>query len=376
MTWFPILWLSGGLLWAQTPQTVFQGAMISSGRNRPSISLSKENLVKLCALLHNRVPFAELPDRLVVSNEELRHKLDLLVREGLAKQVSEDRFLPSCVVVNREDAQKYFQPDDRVIRAAARLIRKDLPEVKSRCEQIRSLADVPFKAMSFFVGSDVLLDNWQISNVERLFVKAERPLRSGGRYYYMIFEKPANQTAEPFGIYGNTGSQWGAVQIGLYGNDRFSGRTLLSIPDEQFGQVFGFDSSMDLKEARRQLAARLVEALQGHSGVLTMTERQALSRIGLIHGDQLQVLLLQGDDYKALDHVAEVVTNQLVALLEQNRGRLLATYRDSPYSEETSFNEYFMCWYHFFYTAVTNRLRDEGVIDVPANGTTTYLVAQ
>ena len=36
--------------------------------------------------------------------------------------------------------------------------------------------------------------------------------------------------------------------------------------------------------------------------------------------------------------------------------------------------EYLMCWYHFFYAAVTNRLRDTGVIHVPINGTMPFFV--
>jgi hypothetical protein len=294
---------------AQTGETVFQGAMISSGRNRPSVSMSKENLVNLCGLLHRGVPLAGIQDRLRLSSEELQRKLDLLIQEGLVKRADGHRFLPAFVVVTIDDARKYFHVDDGVIRDAAALIKEKLPEVKSECRKIKSLADVPFEELSFFIGSNVLLDNWQINNVERLFVKADRPARTGGRYYYMIFEKPAADMAEPFGIYGNTGSQSG----NLYGNDRFSGHTPLAQP---------------------------------------------------FH--------IEGADSQALDRVAAVVTGGLIALLERNREQLLATYRTSPYAEETSFNEYFMCWYHFFYTAVTNRLRDEGVIKIPASGTISY----
>src|SRR5260370_22064390 len=70
------------LLQAQPTEGIFQGAMTSSGKNRPSISLGKDDLLKLCALLHLRVPPGELPNRLGISAEELQRRIDLLLGEG------------------------------------------------------------------------------------------------------------------------------------------------------------------------------------------------------------------------------------------------------------------------------------------------------
>jgi hypothetical protein len=347
--------------------------MTSSGRNRPLIDLRSDDLLKLCALLHERVPHGELLRRLGIAEEELQRRLALLRDEGLAK-TSGDRMLPTAVVVTFDDAGKYFHPDDRLVESAADLIVKKLPEVKAYCRELKSLADVPFESMSFFILSDVLLDNWQISNVERLFVRADRTLRAGGRYYLNILEKSATSAAEPFGLYGNTGSPWGPVQVGLYGNDRFSGHTLLSIPDAALNQMFDLGSSMGLKEAQALLVEQVVQATRSGSNPFTASQRQALSQVGLMHDDKVSVLLLQEDDYRALDQVAAVVTSDLMSLLESNRGRILSLFRTSPYGEETSFNEYLVLWYHFFFAEVTNRLRDKGVLRLPANGTMTYFV--
>ena len=87
-------------------------------------------------------------------------------------------------------------------------------------------------------------------------------------------------------------------------------------------------------------------------------------------------MLLRDADYKALDQVAALITKDLVTFLDRTRARVRQTYEKSPYAEETSFNEYLMCWYHFFYAAVTNRLRDKGAISIPPNGNVTYLVVK
>jgi len=45
----------------------------------------------------------------------------------------------------------------------------------------------------------------QIGNVEKEFLRKERPLRNGKRYYLAILEKDTTKNTEPFGIYGNQG---------------------------------------------------------------------------------------------------------------------------------------------------------------------------
>src|SRR5438552_17897510 len=81
LRWLSVIVLATSLQ-AQTPARIFDGAMTSSGRNRPSINLGKDDLLKLCALLHLRVPMSELPGQLGISAEELQRRVDVLVGEG------------------------------------------------------------------------------------------------------------------------------------------------------------------------------------------------------------------------------------------------------------------------------------------------------
>ena len=70
-------------------------------------------------------------------------------------------------------------------------------------------------------------------------------------------------------------------------------------------------------------------------------------------------------------------TDDLIAFLEARRDALTSAYEASVYSGEITFEEYFMWWYHFFYSAITDALVTEGVIEIPAAGVATYsLVAQ
>jgi hypothetical protein len=177
----------------QAEATIFQTALISSGKNRPAISIRAENLAPILGLLHRRVPPAQIQSQLGLTDTELQRKLDLLVGEGLAKRGDDQSIFPTCVVVTRDDAAMYFRPDKAMIREAADLLRKKLQRAKAEVRSIPSLSRVPFQSISFLIASNVFLDNWQINNVERLFLNAERPQRTGGRYYLMEFEKPAAQ---------------------------------------------------------------------------------------------------------------------------------------------------------------------------------------
>src|SRR5258707_9901926 len=79
--------------------TIFQTALISSGKNRPAIGIRAENLAPIVGLLHRRVPMAQIQSQLDLTDAELHRKLDLLIGEGLAKRRDDQSVRPTCVVV-------------------------------------------------------------------------------------------------------------------------------------------------------------------------------------------------------------------------------------------------------------------------------------
>jgi len=54
---------------------------------------------------------------------------------------------------------------------------------------------------------------------------------------------------------------------------------------------------------------------------------------------------------------------------------LASAHERSPYSEEVTFDEFFIWWYHLFYSATTDWLAHRGLLEVPRFGNTTYLIA-
>ncbi len=194
--------------------------------------------------------------------------------------------------------------------------------------------------------SDVVLDNWQINSVERLFLKKGRTPRHGLNYYHSLQERGADQKEESFGIYGNQMWSSGSWTIGVYGNKRLTSKHLLSLSDKDIADLFGLQTGESILQSR----ARIIEALMRHATDpgynLEPKLRGGFNRLGLMKGDQIRIPILSRGDYQDLLNLAGLVTDDLVALLEDYRSLLKESYEQSIYSEEVTFEEYFIWWYH------------------------------
>jgi hypothetical protein len=278
------------------------------------------------------------------------------------------------MVVTLEDA-KWMVPAEEMVEATGHLIADKLPAIRARAEKIPAIRRTGFSRNAFLILSDVLLDNWQIENVETEFLKAERPLRDGRRYYYAVFEKPASQKSEAFGIYGNTGLILGNVQFGMYGNRRYNGGTLFSMSQDDLVRVFELSPQADLKTELAAVLQRVVAFARKGEDHLSAGQKEGLTKLGLLQNGELRATLFSGAESIELGDVASLFKSDLLDLLERHRAKLQSMYARSPYPEEVTFNEFFMWWYHFFYSATTDWLARKGLLEVPSSGNVTYLVA-
>jgi len=110
-------------------------------------------------------------------------------------------------------------------------------------------------------------------------------------------------------------------------------------------------------------------------GHLSAPQKAGLGKLGLFENGELRVTVFSRAEANELSGVAALVTPGLLGLLERYRAGLESTHGRSPYREEVTFNEFFIFWYHFFYSAVTNWLASKGLLEVPRSGNATYLIA-
>lgn len=345
---------------------VWEHKQISAGSNRPDFAIETPLNTELLVSLHERRPLEV--------TEARTSALALLKAKGFVREGARGP-RPSVLVAGLEDGRRWFGVDGWLERATADLITASAPRVRTAVAAIDSLSRLPFQHISFLILSNVLLDSWQINAVEQRFVRAERPLRGGGRYYYALLARARDGQTESFGIYGNQFFNYGDVAVGLYGNRRLSGRGLPHLDQDDLSTRFGIEAN-DAQGGRAELVRRLASASRGQRP-LTSAERGGLEELGLVSADgTVAVPVMREADYVALNSVAGIILDDLTALLERARPALRTRYERSPYAEEASFEEYLIWWYHFFYTAVTDRLAARGALRIPAGGVTTYIVTE
>ena len=73
-----------------------------------------------------------------------------------------------------------------MIEETVALIEGNLEEIRRLYFDSPGLSRTPLEQASLLVLSNVMLDNWQINAVEDRFLRAERPLRNGKRYYLSL----------------------------------------------------------------------------------------------------------------------------------------------------------------------------------------------
>lgn len=286
---------------------------ISSGDNFPEISLLDNNRYKFLIGLHNGYSPSELQSKLNWNNQQLTEEINLLEKNGYLKRTGENYF-PTISLIMQKEGKKIFRQTEKTASKIVQSIIEQKPIIEAKYRDMDISKKHTFAELSFFILSDVLLDNWQINNVEREFLKEERTLRHGKRYYIQYAEKDPTSNLEVFGIYGNQYNCNKQFCFITYGNNR-------------------------------------------HNHFKTNEELM-----------KMEIPLLSKRDQNILDEMAELYKPTLINILEQNRARFIREYEKSVFKNEISFEEHFIWYYHFLYTKVTDQLAQKGELVIPETG--------
>lgn len=352
----------------------YEHKMISSGRNFPTVNIQADNLGDVCVLLHHRVPAEKIRAHFGWAEEKLQSKLDVLLRQNLIKKDEKSGYLPTLMVISLEDGKKLTAGDKSLVGKTSRMLARRLPEIKRLYAQIEGFRGIDFDDASLFILSDVLLDNWQINNVERQFLKAERTLRNGTRYYYSIQQKEAGRATEAFGIYGNQFRGYGSVSVGLYGNRRQQ-PNLINLTAPQLKEWFGMEAG-EAETLKRNLLTEILSLSKNPQYELNAGQRTGFEKLGWLRNGKLIVPVLNVEDERKLSGLANAVADELVRSLDSHRDNLQQKYKNSACAREISFEEFCIWWYHFFYSEVTDDLAAKDYVKIPDAGNFTYFIEQ
>jgi hypothetical protein len=355
-------------------ESKYENKMISSGKNRPAIRLSKDHFSDILVLLHHKIPPRDIQNHFAWTDLEFEQRMDTLLTNDFVKRTPQGRYSPTSMVISLEDAKTLQQTAAMAAGPAATVITNRLSEIKSFYAKLEPFRDIPFDDASLLILSDVILDNWQINSVESQFLQKERTPRHGVNYYHSLQQKGAGEDKESFGIYGNQMWSHERRMIGVYGNKRNTSQHLLSLSKEEMVQLFGMAVGDPQSASRGHILGALIRQATEPGYELEPRLQYGFDRLGLMKGDRLNIPIMNRGDYRDLGVLAALMTEDLAALLEEHRSLLEEAYSQSVYVDEVTFEEYFIWWYHFFYSAVTDVLVKNGQIHIPSAGVTTYIV--
>lgn len=345
-------------------QSQFEHKMISRGLNFPEFDFTKDNLDRICIGLHLGYSEEHLMRELSISQVQWKNSIDLLYSAGLIKK-EEERYVPTFPVITHESGQQLYQLSITIGNNIVSLIKLNANRIQQETFKIPALHHFEFADLSLFIMSDVLLDFVQIDYVEQLFLKSDRPLRNGKNYYYGLLEKHADQQLEPFGIYGNHCVPIGSTYYCIYGNNRYNQPLLPLFSKEQVCTLFGPELSEN-KAAIPTIIDHIIQSSSGN-GSIDSEIRKGLEQLHLWKNGKLMIPVLTNEEYQALHRIAKLITADMIKLFEDYRSMLVQAYHASPFAAETSFEEYFIWYYHFLYSYVTDQLIELNVIQLPSS---------
>ncbi|MGV3466391.1 MAG: hypothetical protein ACO1OT_14000 [Heyndrickxia sp.] len=325
----------------------FEKMFISRGDNFPSLDMSKENLDFICVMLHQRNTINEICETLSLAETICMDRLSRLIREGLVKEEN-GRYLPTFLVVTEGEGTFFQELCVDIGDAVIQLILENKEKIMEETFKIPAFQPFTFETLSLFILSDVILDCIQIDNVEELFLMSTRPLRANNNYYFALMEKQLDIHSEAFGIYGNHCESFGELAFCLYGNSRYASMNLVTLTEMQAIEIFG-DFKLDIQSFKKHILKQLV-AYQTDKIPLEKNIQSGLERLNMISTDGKVLPILNEREYQSLYHVANVIKEDLITLLHSYRAVLMKAYIRSGYNQETSFEEFFIWYYHFLYS--------------------------
>ncbi|WP_144655832.1 hypothetical protein [Bacillus tropicus] len=349
--------------------TAYEAKMISSGDNSPSIKIKGTKLQYLLVMLHLGFESNTIKTILSWTNEAFERHMNSLELEGLLKKI-EGSYYPTCMIITAFEGKALYNLCEPLIKPTLKIIEYYSSHIEAISKRIETFNYLSKESYSLLLYSGVLLDFGQINYIEGNYLKKMRPLRNKKRYYYAIQEQELTDI-EAFGMYGNTYLDLGEVQIGLYGNSRYSTLNLITADNETFEEYFQ-NTNTDINYKKKQLVKGFVAA----DGQIDLHLNIVYEKLGLYQNSQPVIPVFRTTDLSILNEIANTISKDLVLLFNENDKSLKEYFASSRYSKEITYEEFFIWWYHFFYTKVTEELIKQGVIITSTQKNQTYIIHQ
>jgi hypothetical protein len=302
----------------------YEHSIISKGDNLPNFDRRKDSLDLFLVALHEQIAPEIFQERVHWSDEHLNERILFLIDKGWL--TDDDKGLrPTVFIATDQQGKELFQYGRSLAEKIALSIEETIPSIKEKFEAIGLTEDYDFDSMSFLILSNVLLDNWQIMQMEAAYLKKENRPERHGKFYYASIEENVISGIAPFVIYGNKYVKINdTTYLSIYGNNRI-------VVNERLRNDEGF------KDSILNVALELTPAL-----------------------------------HIFFNEIAEDYRPVLLKLLDEQTDYSRQIYEETGYSNEIAYEEFFIWWYHFIYTDATNILAEKNLLTIPEEGNYYY----
>jgi len=304
--------------------TKYEHSIISKGDNLPNFDRRKDSIALFLVALHENIDPGEFQEKAHWTDEVLEERIQFLLDRGWLME-DDQGLRPTVFIASDHEGKLLFKHGLPLSEDIANAIVQEIPAIMQKFHA-RGLSDLyDFEEMSFLILSNVLLDNWQIMEMEASYLKKENRPERHGKFYYASIEENINNAYEPFGIYGN---QYGKINdstyLSIYGNNR-------------------------------------------------IVVNQRLANDPVFRDSVLNVALeLTPDLYNFFDDIAADFKPKLLNILDDRTAYSREVFEITGYASEIAFEEFFIWWYHFIYTQATNLLAEQGKLIIPEEGNFYY----
>lgn len=337
------------------------------------IDLNQKNMKEIILLLHNRVETEEIIDHFNIKKDDYDLIINTLYGEGLLKKSTDGKFIPACMVINSENEKEIRKVAGEFGSKISEIIIDRYQKIRDSKKIIPAFAQESFEHASIFILYNVLLDKWQIKNIEERYLRAEPPQRSGNRYYLLIHQIDHEARSNKLSLMDNWCAEYKDYYFCTLG-DVWNGFNLANISRDKLITDFGMNQSQDYDAFKENLISNLFISQKGSIHSAPPDYSNQFQKYGIIKNNRLSLTRISSRDNKALFEIAEIITDDLINYLNNQRPRLVKHYLQSIYKEETSFREWSFWIYKYMITEAANNLIEKDYIKITDNNMFNYVI--
>ncbi|MDZ7767383.1 MAG: hypothetical protein U5K00_23700 [Melioribacteraceae bacterium] len=255
--------------------------------------------------------------------------------------------LPSSKVPAQNVPQKnVINCDSSIVNNITEVIITNLDTIKTEYYKINAFKDYPFQTASLFILSGVMLNDWQITNIQnRLGIKLSPN------------DSAADLDSLQIPLYKNRIKKIGKYNFGIYGayTDNIN---FITISKNQMEKVFQNPFNDSVSTVKEKLLNELIRYASEEDFFLSDKKVAGFNELGLMQREIVSIPMLTLDDYNSLYNVASIITDDLAGLLNKEK------------------NKKALVNYNELIAAVTNKLIEFGYIKIPAPRNFNYIITE